>query len=62
MKDEQEKRMRTTANGQRILSDCYTLPDSTNGRVTGSKILCPFVSVCMRILSVPHAVNAFPVR
>ena len=27
-----------------------------------SKILCPFVSVCMRFLSVPHAVNAFRVR
>ena len=40
------------------LSDCHTLPDSTNGGVTDRKILCPFVSVCMRFLSVPHAVNA----
>ena len=44
------------------LSDCHTLPDSTNGRVTDSKILCPFVSVHMRFLSVPRAVNAFRVR
>ena len=43
-------------------SDCHTLPDSTNGRVTDSKILRPFVSVCMRFLSVPHAVNAVRVR
>ena len=44
------------------LSDCHTLPDSTNGRVTDSKILCPFVSPHMRFLSVPHAMNAFRVR
>ena len=44
------------------LSDCHTLPNSANGRVTDSKILCPFVSVHMRFLSVPHAVNAFRVR
>ena len=45
------------------LSDCHTLLDSTNGRVlTDSKILCPVVSVCMRFLSVPHAVNAFHSR
>ena len=41
---------------------CHTLPDSANGRVTDSKILCPFLSVRMRFLSVPHAVNAFRVR
>ena len=41
------------------LSDCHTLPDSTLGRVTDSKILCPFLSVCMCFLSVPQAVNAF---
>ena len=40
----------------------HTLPDSATGRVTDSKILCPFVSVRMRFLSVPHAVNAFRVR
>ena len=39
-----------------IITDCHTLPD---GRVKDSKILCPFVSVHMRFLSVPHAVNAF---
>ena len=44
------------------LSDCHSLPDSANGRVTDSKILCPFLSVHMRFLSVPHAVNAFRVR
>ena len=44
------------------LSDGHTLPDSTNGRVTDSKIACPFVSVRMRFLSVRHAVNAFRVR
>ena len=44
------------------LNDCHTLPDSANGRVTDSKILCPFVSVRMRFLSVRHAVNAFCVR
>ena len=44
------------------LRPCHTLPDSANGRVTDSKILCPFVSVRMRFLSVPHAVNAFRVR
>ena len=27
-----------------------------------SKILCPFVSVHMRFLSIPHAVNACSVR
>ena len=38
---------------------CMTkVPDSANGRVTDSKILCPFVSVHMRFLSVPRAVNA----
>ena len=42
------------------LSDCHTLPDSANGRLTDSKILCPFVSVHMRFLSVE--VNAFRVR
>ena len=41
---------------------CHTLPDSTNGRVTDSKILSPFVSVGMPFLSVSHAVNAFRVR
>ena len=35
------------------------LPDSANGRVMGSKIICAFVSVPMRFLSVPHVVNAF---
>ena len=44
------------------LRPCHTLPDSANERVTDSKILCPFVSVRMRFLSVPHAVNAFRVR
>ena len=44
------------------LIDCHTLPDNANGRVTYSKILCPFVSVRMRFLSVRHAVNAFRVR
>ena len=44
------------------LRPCHTLPDSANGRVTDSKILCPFVSVRMRLLSVPRAVNAFRVR
>ena len=44
------------------LRPCHTLPDSANGRVTDNKILCPFVSVRMRFLSVPHAVNAFRVR
>ena len=44
------------------LSDCHTLPDSANGRVTDSNILCPFVSVRMRFLSVRHAVDAFLVR
>ena len=38
------------------------LPDSANGRVMGSKIICAFVSVPMRFLPVPHAVNAFRVR
>ena len=47
---------------KKALSDCHTLPESTNGRVTDSKILCQFVSVCIRFLSVPHAVNAFRVR
>ena len=47
---------------QLYVSDCHTFSDSTNGRVTDSIILCPFVSVCMRFLSVPHAVNAFRVR
>ena len=41
---------------------CHTLPDSANGRVTDSKILCTFVSVRMLFLSVLHAVNAFHVR
>ena len=45
-----------------LLRPCHTLPDSANGRVTDSKILCPFVSVRMRFLSVPHAVNALRVR
>ena len=44
------------------LRPCHTLPDSANGRVTDNKILCPFVSVRMRFLSVRHAVNAFHVR
>ena len=44
------------------LSDCHTLPNSANGRVTDSKILCPLMSVHMHFLSVPHAVNAFGVR
>ena len=44
------------------LRPCHTLPDNANGRVTDSKILCPFVSVRMRFLSVPRAVNAFRVR
>ena len=48
--------------GLQDLSDCHTLPDSTNGCVTESKIICPFVSVCMRFLSVPHAVNALCVK
>ena len=45
-----------------LLSDCHTLLDSTNGRLTDSKILCSFVSVCMPFLSAPHAMNAFRVR
>ena len=49
------------ANSQ-PLSDCHTLPDSINGRVTDSKILCPFVSVRMHFLFVLHAVNALRVR
>ena len=44
------------------LRPCHTLPDSANGRVTDSNILCPFVSVRMRFLSVPNAVNTFRVR
>ena len=44
------------------LRPCHTLPDSANGRVTDSKFLSPFVSVRMRFLSVPRAVNAFRVR
>ena len=44
------------------LSDSHTLPDSANERVTDGKILCQFVSVHMRFLSVPHEVNAFLVR
>ena len=44
------------------LSDCHTLPDSANGRVTDSKILYPFVSVHVRFLTVLRAVNAFCVR
>ena len=47
---------------ERLLRHCHTLPDSANGRVTDGKILCPFVSVRMRFLSVPRAVNAFRVR
>ena len=43
-------------------SDCHTLLDSANVRVMDSKILCPFVSVCMRFLSVLHAANVFSVR
>ena len=43
-------------------NDCHTLPDSANGCVTDSKVLCPFVSVRMRFLYAPHAANAFPVR
>ena len=30
------------------LRPCHILPDSANGRVTDSKILCPFVSVRVR--------------
>ena len=41
-------------------SDCHTLPDSTNGRVTDSNILCPFVSVGMRFLSVPPSGECVP--
>ena len=44
------------------LRPCHTLSDSANGRVMDSKILCPFVSVRMRFLSVPRAVNACRVR
>ena len=40
----------------------HTLPDSGNVRVTDNKILIPFVTVRMRFLSVPHAVNVFHVR
>ena len=54
--------VRQEDNVYRPLSDCHTLPDSTNGCVTDSNIICPFVSVGMRFLSVPHAVNAFRVR
>ena len=43
-------------------NDRHTLPDSANGRVTDNKILFQFVSVHMRFLSVPHALNAFRVR
>ena len=45
------------------LRDCHTLLDtcSANGRLTDSKILCPFESIHMRFLSVPHVVNAFRV-
>ena len=51
------------ARGMRCLSlsNCHTLPDSTNGRVTDSKILCPFVSVHMRFLSVPRACKVISV-
>ena len=44
------------------LSNCHTIPDSANVRVTDGKILSPFVSIRMRFLSVRHAVNAFRVR
>ena len=44
------------------LSDCHTLPDSANGCVTDSKILCSFVSARMRFLSVLHALNVYCVR
>ena len=41
---------------------CHTLPDNANRHVTDSKILCPFVSVHMSFLSVPHEVKVFRVR
>ena len=41
-----------------FLIDCHTLLDSANGRVTDSNIFCPFLSVHVGFLSVPHAVNA----
>ena len=44
------------------LRPCHTLPDSANGRVTDSEIICPFMSVRVCFLSLPHAVNAFLVR
>ena len=47
---------------ERSLRPCHILPDSANGRAADSKILCPFVSIRMRFLSVPHAVNVFRVR
>ena len=45
-----------------IISKPATGKATANGRVTDSKILCPFVSVCMRYMSVPHAANASHVR
>ena len=59
LKDRKLKKLRKWL---KYLRPCHTLPDSANGRVTDNKILCPFVSVRMRFLSVPHAVNAFRVR
>ena len=52
------------ANGHKWTenSDCHTLSDSTNGCVTDSKILCPFLSVCMRFMSISYVVNASRVR
>ena len=49
-------------NEFQTLSDCHTLPDSANRFVKDSKILCPFVSIRMRFLSVPLAVYVFRVR
>ena len=55
-------RIYSTDESSNSLRPCHTLPDSTNGRETDSRMLSPFVPVRMRFLSVPHAVNAFRVR
>ena len=55
-------RIYSTDESSNSLRPYHTLPDSTNGRETDSKILSPFVPVRMRFLSIPHAVNASRVR
>ena len=47
---------------RKALSDCHTLLVSANICLADSKILCPFVLVCLHLLTVSHAVNAFHVR